>query len=389
MLDKHFILHLTLIENIGPSIIYRILDLQRSGAQASDLYLYSAADWQAQLDFSGLTAQKLVDGLANTRVLQEELDLIAANNIQWAIPEDETYPELLRAIYLPPAVLYWQGAPLHTIKKAVSIVGARKADGYGYRVINSMVPDLVAAGYAIVSGGAQGVDTMAHEATLKAGGVTVAVFGAGLFRYYPRTNKELFESILANGGTLVSTFPLRMEPLQGNFPARNRIITGLSRGCVVVQAAKKSGALISAHYALEQGREVFAVPGLIDDILSVGCNALIQQGAKLVTNSADILEEFGDRLIPMDKQVLEQKALQLSLESLVVPIKKSKKPVVDKYKDYSDTQKKIISACQQSLYFEGIVGLTQLSAEIVQAELFNLQLDGIVEQDFTGMWKVI
>jgi len=396
MFDRHFILHLTLIENIGPATIYPILELQRSGACASDLYLFSTADWKQTFGFTDLTAEKLVDGLACTRILDEELDLIAANNVQWAISEDETYPPLLREIYLPPAVLYWQGEPLHDIKKTLSIVGARKADSYGYRVVNALVPDLVAAQYTIISGGAEGIDTMAHEATLKAGGKTIAVFGSGLFRPYPTSNCDLFKSIVQNGGSIVSIFPLRMRSLPGNFPARNRIITGLSQGCLVVQAAKKSGALISAHYAMEQGREVFAVPGPVDDMFSIGCNTLIQSGAKLVMTSNDILEEFGDRLMLCDKKIMEHRAQQLSLESVMGLPKKSVKSVVDKYvlsaealakeEHYSDVQKKIITACMQSSYFDTIVTQTHLTSEVVQSELFNLQLDGVISQDFTGMW---
>lgn len=387
MFDRHFILHLALIENIGPATIYPILELQRSGVSASDLYSFSTADWQQTFGFTELTAQKVVDGLADTRILDEELDLIAANDVQWAIAEDEHYPPLLREIYLPPAVLYWQGAALHDIKKSLSIVGARKADSYGYRVVNALVPDLVDAGYTIVSGGAQGIDTMAHEATLKAGGKTIAVFGSGLFRPYPTSNCDLFKSIIQSGGSIVSTFPLRMQSLPGNFPARNRIITGLSQGCLVVQAAKKSGALISAHYAMEQGREVFAVPGPVDDMFSIGCNTLIQNGAKLVMNSNDILQEFGDRIMLPDKQVMEQKVQQLSFDSITVPVK-TIKSFADKYAHYSDAQRKIIAACIQPSYFDGVVTATQLTSETVQSELFNLQFDGVVSQDFTGMWTI-
>ena len=127
--------------------------------------------------------------------------------------------------------------------------------------------------------------------------------------------KNYLNLLLINGGVVVSSFPLTMEGLPGNFPARNRIITGLSHGCLVVQAAQKSGALISAHYAMEQGREVFAVPGPFDNELSAGCNGLIQNGAKLVMSSADILTEFGDRIMLPDKKVTEHKAMQLNLES--------------------------------------------------------------------------
>jgi len=429
-MDKHFILHLTLINDIGPGIIQRIIQ-KRSEFKSSDLYLFSASDWMHTFGFTELAAQKLSDGLQNKKSFDYELSLIERHNIQWATVEDDTYPALLREIYLPPSVLYWQGLPssvhpdpsIHHLRdtqgerqyrreKKLAIVGARKADGYGQRVIDALVPDLVAAQYTIVSGGARGIDTMAHEATLKNGGKTIAVLGSGLLNVYPISNTKLFQSIVDQGGLVVSAFPLTMEGFPGNFPARNRIISGLSRGCLVVQAAKKSGALISADYAMEQGREVFAVPGPFDSELSLGCNALIQKGAKLVMTSNDILEEFGDRIIIPDLRVTEHKAQQLSLESMIIaPIKNvefnsssvrygstgSPRTVImssvrpelvegNERSCYSDLQKKIINACMQPSYFDTIVTGTQLTSEIVQSELFNLQLDGVVSQDFTGMW---
>jgi DNA processing protein len=271
-------------------------------------------------------------------------------------------------------------------EKFLAIVGARKADNYGQRVIDALVPDLVAAHYTIVSGGARGIDTMAHEATLKNGGTTIAVLGSGLLNPYPHQNKKLFKSIIDHGGAMVSSFPLTAEPLAGNFPARNRIITGLSHGCLIVQAAQKSGALISAHYAMEQGREVFAVPGPFDNELSAGCNGLIQNGAKLVMNSADILNEFGDRVVLPDKQVTEHKAMQLNFESVIVVAKKNNESA---YAHYSTQQRIIIDVCKQPVSFDDIITRTQLASELVQAELFDLQLDGVVSQDFTGMWVAL
>jgi DNA processing protein len=378
MFDKNFILHLTLIDGIGPAIIQRIIEIQRSGAQASDLYLFSQTDWMNVFGFSQATSEKLVDGLANKKIIDEELILIERNNIQWITITDEMYPQLLREIYLPPVVLYFQGSFFSDrfdcqkgASKMMAVVGARKADNYGERAIDTLIPDLVAARYTIVSGGAQGIDTMAHKAALKCGGKTIAVLGSGLLRPYPSSNKQLFKSIIDNGGSIISSFPLRMEPLQGNFPARNRIITGLSRGCLVVQAAKKSGALISAHYAMEQGREVFAVPGPVDSELSIGCNTLIQSGAKLVMNAADILEEFGDRVI---------------INSVVNVMQKELFHEAVNEEHYSSQQKKIIAACKYPSSFDSIVDVTQLMSETVQSELFNLQLDGVVLQDFTGMW---
>jgi DNA processing protein len=339
--------------------------------------------------FTHLIAQRLVAGLANKTVLDEELNLIAKNNINWITIADDQYPKLLREIYLPPMVLYFQGDLPNNMQTLFAVVGARKADSYGQYIIDALIPDLVAAKYTIVSGGALGLDAMAHAATIKSGGKTVAVLGSGLLKPYPRSNRPLFKAIVEYGGAVVSSFPLRMEALPGNFPARNRIVTGLSRGCLVVQAAKKSGALISADYAMEQGREVFAIPGSVANELSEGCNALIQKGAKLVMGTVDILEEFGDRLVLADKQVMEYKVQQLSLELAVeASAKKSEKPIVDKYATYSDVQKKIIAVCKHACSFDSILNNTQLSSETVQSELFNLQLDGVVSQDFTGMWIV-
>ena len=156
-----------------------------------------------------------------------------------------------------------------------------------------------------MSGGARGADTMAHQKTLDHGGKTVAVLGSGLMRPYPPENDNLFSAIIEQGGALVSIFPLLMEPLAEHFPARNRVIAGLSRGCLVIQAAAKSGTKITAEYCLNQGREVFAVPGPINDPLSAGCHDLIGQGAKLVSNAADILAEFGYELpatVPIEPQ---------------------------------------------------------------------------------------
>jgi DNA processing protein len=271
--------------------------------------------------------------------------------------------------------------------KCLAIVGSRKANAYGQNSINAIVPDLVIAGYTIVSGGAIGIDTMAHEAAVHCGGKTIAVLGSGLLRPYPSRNISLFKSIVENGGAVVSSFPLTMESLPGNFPARNRIVTGLARGCLVVQAAHKSGALISANYAMEQGREVFAIPGHIGDELSAGCNQIIQEGAKLVTCSADILQEFGDRIVQIDRQVIEQKAQQLHIDS----VSSAYSELVEgseheEMVHYSAAQKDIVRACKKPISLEDIVATTQLDFAIVQSELFNLQLDGVIELDFTGMW---
>jgi DNA processing protein len=388
-MSRDFILHLSLIENIGPATVKRIVDSMRSDVTASDLYSFSVQNW---INFVGLTeavAQKIVDGLSNTKVLEAELLLIERHAVKWVTILDDEYPLLLGQIYSPPPVLYWYGGSFDDTKKHIAIVGSRAVNLYGERVTKTLVPDLVAADVVIVSGGALGVDALSHDATLQAGGKTIAVLGSGLLNMYPARNKPLFKKIIDSGGLVLSSFPLLMEPLPGNFPARNRIIAGLSHGSLVVQAAQKSGALITAHYALEQGRDVFAVPGAIDDALSAGCHELIQNGAKLVTCAADIVEECAMNIhksVVRDIQTTLHDAQQLiqknSTQSIV-------EKVDDAYSDLSDIQKKIVYACKQSASLDDIIQATDLSMSVVQSELFNLQLDGKVMQDFIGMWKTI
>ena len=175
--------------------------------------------------------------------------------------------------------------------------------------VTSFIPELVHNGCSIVSGGALGIDGLAHRATLEAQGVTVAVLGSGLLKPYPAAHKTLFKKIIECRGALVSCFPLLTEPKPALFPARNRIIAGLSRGCLVVQAGIPSGALITAQYAVDEGREVFAVPGSLDNPLSVGCHRLISQGATLVTSASDILASFGIMPEPSAKKQAETSTL--------------------------------------------------------------------------------
>lgn len=201
------------------------------------------------------------------------------------------YPALLRTVAAPPPVLYVRGALLPDDERAMAVVGCRNASHYGLSAARAIAGDLAQAGYTIVSGLALGIDAAAHAAALEAGGRTLAVLGHGLDRVYPPENRGLHDRLIETGAA-ISEFPLGMPPHKENFPRRNRLISGLALGVLVVEAAKKSGALLTAHWALEQGREVFAVPGQYDSRLSQGTHALIQEGAKLVTGFQDILDEI-------------------------------------------------------------------------------------------------
>jgi len=204
----------------------------------------------------------------------------------------EDFPEGLRKLYDAPLVLYVLGEIKKKDNLAIAIVGARRATFYGKRQSESLSYGLASAGFTIVSGMARGVDKYAHRGALKANGRTIAVIGSGLRSFYPPENKDLVEPIAASGA-VVSEFPLDFPPRSENFPRRNRIISGLSLGVIVVEAAARSGAMITARWATEQGREVFAVPGRIDSPMSRGCHRLIRDGAKLVEDIDDVINEVG------------------------------------------------------------------------------------------------
>ncbi|MFH1058650.1 MAG: DNA-processing protein DprA [Pseudomonadota bacterium] len=214
-----------------------------------------------------------------------ELAALGGRVVTW---DDADYPPLLKAIYAPPPLVFVRGDLAGCRAGGVALVGSRNMSNYGGRVAADLARDLARAGVCVISGLARGVDTVAHQAALLAGGHTVGVLGCGLDVNYPPENKDLAEA-MAQKGAVLSEFPLGMAPLAGNFPARNRVISGLSRAVVVVEAGLKSGALITARHALDQGREVFAVPGQVGSAQSQGCHALISQGARLLSSAHELL----------------------------------------------------------------------------------------------------
>lgn len=214
------------------------------------------------------------------------------NNIDIIFIHDKEYPYLLKNIYNPPLVLYIRGNKNILNNLSIGIVGCRNATNYGIKIAQNFAYDLSKKGFNIVSGLARGIDSASHIGALKAYEKTVAVLGNGLDTIYPRENTHLAEAILKYDGAIISEYPLGTKPEKQNFPARNRIISGLCNGIVVVEAQKESGSLITMDFALDQGRDVFAIPGNIDSLNSYGTNDLIKQGAKLVTSCEDIVEEY-------------------------------------------------------------------------------------------------
>jgi DNA processing protein len=221
-----------------------------------------------------------------------ELQIAADHGIDVLTESSDDYPRPLKTIHDPPGVLFRRGTPNAQDEMAVAIVGTRHATRYGLAQAERLAGSLARTGFTVVSGLARGIDAAAHRGALAAGGRTIAVIASGLLEIYPPEHDKLAEEVAANG-YLVSEAPPRMLPLSGAFPQRNRIISGLTLGTIVVEAAERSGALITARHAYEQGREVFAVPGPIDSRLSRGCHALIKDGAKLVESIDDVLAELG------------------------------------------------------------------------------------------------
>ncbi len=363
---NHILLHLSLLDGVGPAAIKKIINHKPTEYAWDALYKFDVNTFMHIFGFTQHVAEKIVQGLHDKSLLEKELYLIAHHTINWTTILNDDYPELLKHIYAPPTILYWRGSMINNFEKTIALVGARKANHYGQRFINKVVPKLVHNNWTIVSGGALGLDSMAHHATVQEQGKTVVVLGSGLLHLYPRSNIKLFDQVIETGGLILSAFYLQMKAMPGNFPARNRIISGLSKGCVVVQAAAKSGARITARYALEQGREVFAVPGPIDDPLSAGCHLLIQEGAQLVNGAEDILKEFGELDQKSDCKDIQNK--QQSIQS------------------NDSIEERIIVACNRPCSTDDLVSQIGLSLPDLQAKLFDLQLMGSISQDFTGMW---
>lgn len=258
----------------------------------------------------------------NEDYLKKVLYILEEQNIEVVTIYDENYPKSLKNIYNKPLVLYIKGKILEEDEFAIAVVGSRKATSYGKWATEKFVKELVNLDITIVSGLATGIDSIAHKTALEYNGRTIAVLGNGLDIVYPNKNKELYKEIAKNGA-LITEYFCGVAPLPYNFPQRNRIISGLSLGVIIVEAKGKSGSLITAQHALEQGKEVFAVPGNINSIFSEGTNRLIKDGAKLIMDVEDIIEELyqlQDRLNRVKKENIDYSnlsELEISIVELI------------------------------------------------------------------------
>lgn len=288
MTDRERLMLLNLVPDVGSLRMKRLLDAFGS---LGDVFAASEERLRQVEGIGPAIAARIVAQCRDRRPLEEELRLAAKAGCTVVTCLDAAYPRPLRTIHDPPPVLYMKGSWAGRDEAAVAIVGARRASIYGQQLAQRFGADLALRGVTVVSGLARGIDAAAHRGALAEGGRTLAVVGNGLASVYPPEHAELAEQVAARGA-MISEYPMRLEALPQNFPRRNRLISGLGLGVVVVEAAKRSGALITADCALEQGRDVFATPGQVGSATSEGTHQLLKQGAKFVTTVDDVLEEL-------------------------------------------------------------------------------------------------
>ncbi len=293
------------IPGIGPALMRKLI----GGLGSAEAVLDSSPRQLMQLEGIDKKRAQLIKGSVNEDFVKRQLNYLRQTRARLISYWDEAYPRSLKAIYDPPAFLFVEGDAALMEAPSLAIVGTRVPSEYGKQVTHSLAGELSRRGFVIASGFARGVDTVAHKAALSAGGKTLAVLGNGLDVIYPSENRALLPAF-ERQGVRISEYPFGTKPDSGNFPKRNRIISGLSRGVLVVEAGEKSGALLTAMYALDQNREVFAVPGPISSPKSAGTNNLIKQGAKLVESVDDILVELEGLSFPGKKEERPEPALE-------------------------------------------------------------------------------
>lgn len=353
------------LNNIGIKKIERLLDLYGSAeevfkAPKEELYAYKRDG-----SFTGLMSDKDLETILTNRdksKIMEHYHRLISSGVAFISKEDEVYPDKLRNIYLAPYALYLKGRLPRKEDKVIAMVGARDCSPYGIEMTKYLAGAFAMEGIHIISGLARGVDAYAHQGALYAGGVTYAVMGCGIDICYPRENIKLYMDMQKEGG-IISEYAPEIKPLAGNFPMRNRIISGLSDGIVIIEAKEKSGSLITVDYGLDQGKEIYALPGRVTDRFSEGCNNLIKLGAKMITSPKDILED----LIPGCYGSKDQE------RSIVL----------------TDEHRNAVYSCLNSdpKHIEEIALLAGLPLDLIMEQLLLLELQGLIHQTIRNFYS--
>ncbi len=357
-MDVEGLLVLLSVPGLGPR---RVLSLVGKLGSPSAV-LSASVPKLCSVDGIDLTMAERIRGQVDREFARRQLRLANRQGVRFITYWDEVYPERLKQITDPPPVLFCKGDLVGPDEVYVAVVGTRNPTAYGRVVTERLCRDLAERGVSVVSGLARGIDTIAHRATLRAGGRTVAVLGSGLDIVYPGENRELARKI-SRQGALLSELPLGSKPDAPNFPRRNRIIAGMCVGVVIVEAGEKSGALITARYALEQNREVFAVPGNVTSEKSRGTNRLIKEGAKLVETADDILDEIRPQLPSLLREVRKaQKTPELAgLEKRVFDVLSDEPKHIDDLASELDEEPGRVLAALLSLELQNLA--TQLTGK--------------------------
>ncbi len=359
--EVKYLLALSFIKAIGPVTIKRLLSAFRSPGK-----IFEAGP--GELTGIGGIKESKAKGIKEFRAwdrVEQEIETARRSGMRLITFTDTEYPEPLRQIDDAPVILYTKGELIPEDKYAVAIVGSRDMSYYGQKAAETIAYGLASSGLTIISGMARGIDTASHKSALKAGGRSIAVLGSGLDMPYPPENTGLFEA-LSRSGSVISEFPLGTPPNRENFPKRNRLISGLSLGVLVVEATAKSGSLITANYALEQGKDVFAVPGNIASRTSEGTNSLIKRGARLVQKAEDILEE----LSPVVKGLLRAQGN--------APEKRSGKTGT---LEISEEEKAICNLLDSGTrHIDSISRELRMSPSRLSALLLKLEMKGVIKQ---------
>ncbi len=353
-------------------------------AQLCNVFGSAENAWNASADalqsiLGKVLTQKFIT-FRKTFSFEKTEEKLQKHHVSYVTIDDQKYPQLLKKIPSPPFILYIKGnISCLNDPKSIAVVGTRKISSYGTDVTVSIARDLVQQGYTIVSGLAFGVDAIAHETALASQGTTIAVLGCGVDMCYPLFNQKIYDNIHANNGAIVSTFRLGEKPNKGSFPARNAIIAGLSLGVVVTEGTEDSGSLITAHYAMQYKRPVFAVPGPITSPLSKGTNSLLQHGAIIVTKGEDIVN-----VILNDSEGSSHKGLGFKNEDMRKKEDPSARPQDDKKKNQHDNasreEKEIIDLLQFApLHFDAIVRTIGKSAKEIGTLLSLMELKGMIK----------
>lgn len=354
MEEKEALIALNMIDHVGPVRLRQLLDYFSTPAAV----LSADADTLMRVQGIGRETAEAIASWEETVDLSGELARIQSYGCQVITGADPEYPTRLREIYDPPIVLYVKGTLLERDNHSIAVVGSRQTTSYGTETARRFSYQFAHVGVTVVSGGARGIDTAAHQGALSAKGRTIAVLGTGINIVFPAENAELFERIAANGA-VITQFPFNRPADRQSFPIRNRLVAGMTLGTLVVEAALNSGAMITANFAVDYGRQIFAIPGRIDSPRSKGCHDLIKKGAKLCESASDVLGEF-EYLFPAKPEPQPASAAPIPLAE--------------------NEQKILLCLADGEQSIDEIIRATSLPSSTVSVALLGLEMKRLIKQ---------